>query len=88
MRDVVSRALHVFGRVSSDTPYDSCPWHCWESFLDRADLPEHAVLAEYYPTQCTTTVSSSIDVPWPDVRYAAKACYGSDNEENSEQHFL
>ena len=58
----------------------SCPFHCWESFLERSALPENSneLLEGYYPDQCETPASASIYPPLPDVGYAAKYCFKGD----------
>jgi hypothetical protein len=76
------------------TIYTECPFYCWESFLDAADIPSDEADPPYYTQLCTQEGggSSALLVPLPEKGYGARTCYSGGSPANaagnSEHYFL
>lgn len=96
---IATLALGVFSDTLFSCNYsspESCPFYCWESFIDVDDIPEDAMRPGYFPTQCETPSSGSALAPLPTTGYPARECHPyviplgqrPDPAVNSAMHFL
>lgn len=65
--------LGLGGACISDLP--ECPFHCWESSVAKADLPEDPERPGYFTMQCTDKNEVAVFVPIPDLGFGARACF-------------
>lgn len=65
--------LGLGGACISDLP--ECPFHCWESSVANADLPEDSERPGYFTMQCTDKNEVAVFVPIPDLGFGARACF-------------
>jgi len=65
--------LGAGGACISDLP--ECPFHCWQSSVAKADLPEHENYPGHLSIFCNDPLEGAIPVPLPEYAFAARACF-------------